>query len=477
MLNIKKIAVCFLSAAVCVIGSAAAASEIAENTPLPEIRDGVTQPIEGAQNSEASDSLNPDIELISGGTEGSPESQVTDTPEQTVQPEQTEQPAEENPFLTTKLNVELKMNTNPNKFPIGANVLIDIYNTAGELVTNGIGWVDKSTESITYHFEIPEYCLGETYRVRLVSGLQTLKLNGETIGPGGELTLQTYGYKDENGQIVSGNTFSLEGELEYETDIYIYTNNTLMNLTPRARLVDDYTMIPIRQVAEAIGLKVNYDASSDSVTCSVGNKSITFYAGTTSAVFFGEPYTTAYPTRYIDGSLYIPVRPMAEAFGCTVEALDFGDHFDVIIGPSPMVKEFRESSPVNSLGISSRTPYLIWISKSEYKVRVYLGEQYNWELINTFDCAIGAPNTPTITGQYEYIERLSSWDYDTYYVGPVMRFYNGYALHSTLLYYGGGEYDGRVGVKISHGCVRLHPEDINWLVSYVPIGTKIYITE
>ena len=68
------------------------------------------------------------------------------------------------------------------------------------------------------------------------------------------------------------------------------------------------------------------------------------------------------------------------------------------------------------------------------------------------------------------------WDYPGYYVGPVMRFHNGYALHSTLLYYGGGEYDGRVRVNISHGCVRLHPQDINWLASYIPLGTKIYIT-
>ena len=69
--------------------------------------------------------------------------------------------------------------------------------------------------------------------------------------------------------------------------------------------------------------------------------------------------------------------------------------------------------------------------------------------------ALGAWNTPTITGQFEYIER-TEWDYPSYYVGPVLRFYNGYALHSTLLYYNGTEYDGRVGVNISHGCVRLH---------------------
>jgi len=30
---------------------------------------------------------------------------------------------------------------------------------------------------------------------------------------------------------------------------------------------------------------------------------------------------------------------------------------------------------------------------------------------------------------------------------------------------------------ISHGCVRLKPDDINWLVETIPIDTKVYVTE
>ena len=57
-----------------------------------------------------------------------------------------------------------------------------------------------------------------------------------------------------------------------------------------------------------------------------------------------------------------------------------------------------------------------------------------------------------------------------------MRFYKGYAIHSTLLRYDGSDYDGRVGKQISHGCVRVKPENINWMVSMIPLYTKIYIT-
>ena len=58
-----------------------------------------------------------------------------------------------------------------------------------------------------------------------------------------------------------------------------------------------------------------------------------------------------------------------------------------------------------------------------------------------------------------------------------MRFNGGYAIHSTLLRYDGTPYDDRVGVKISHGCIRLRKDDINWMVSYIPLNTRIYINE
>ena len=43
-----------------------------------------------------------------------------------------------------------------------------------------------------------------------------------------------------------------------------------------------------------------------------------------------------------------------------------------------------ESAYVNSAGLSSETEYLVWVSKSEFKLRVYMGSKGNWNLINTF---------------------------------------------------------------------------------------------
>jgi hypothetical protein len=45
---------------------------------------------------------------------------------------------------------------------------------------------------------------------------------------------------------------------------------------------------------------------------------------------------------------------------------------------------------------------------------------------------------------------------------------NGYLLHGTPHTY-------TIGAAATHGCIRLHDEDIAWLYTFVPVGTKVYI--
>jgi len=45
---------------------------------------------------------------------------------------------------------------------------------------------------------------------------------------------------------------------------------------------------------------------------------------------------------------------------------------------------------------------------------------------------------------------------------------DGYQLHGT-------PYQNSIGSSVTHGCVRLHDEDIEWLYNNVPVGTKVYL--
>ena len=45
---------------------------------------------------------------------------------------------------------------------------------------------------------------------------------------------------------------------------------------------------------------------------------------------------------------------------------------------------------------------------------------------------------------------------------------DGYLLHGT-------PYTKSIGAAVTHGCVRLRDEDIEWLFDNVPVGTRVYL--
>lgn len=367
---------------------------------------------------------------------------------------------------------------NQHKYTIDKDVTIELYDSNDNLLGTQTEKAKKGMYSLKMTFKLPEkYRMGEKFKVKLASGLRSIKYYDTKVEAGGDIEVKTYGYTNDNGEYVQCNGCNLNGNTHFDKELCIYIEkNLLENVNPGARVIDGIAMMPVRAIGEAMGLKVTYDKEYDSVVCSIGDKEVIFNANSAYTTIFGKDTFAPHKTVYIDGSLFVPVRTLVEAFESSLDVLDFDEHLDILIGESPIVKEYRNNSPVNKNGITSSTNYLVWVSKHEYKVRVYEGSQYHWDMLKEFPCALGAWNTPTITGQFEYIER-TQWNYSGYYVGPVLRFHNGYALHSTLLYYNGTEYDGRVGVNISHGCVRLHPGDINWIANTIPFRTRIYITE
>ncbi len=347
----------------------------------------------------------------------------------------------------------------------------------GDVLGEKVEWVGGITKELNFEFDVPEYKLGESFILTLQDGLTYIKYYDDIYGKDSTVKLDTYGYEDEDGNYVVGNSFAFDACPMYDKGIVVYVEGKQVKLSPYGKLMDGVTMVPVRPVAEAMGLEVRYDEKYNSVVCSLGDKQAIFNVGMKYATLLGEDTFMPKECIEIEGTVYIPVRSLAEAFDCELSVPDFDDHLDIIIGKSPIIEEYFMQIPVNKNGITSRTNYLVWVDKSDYRVRVYTGSQYKWRQVASFPCAIGAPGTPTITGSFEYQYKVSSWTYPGYYVGPCLVFYGGYALHSTLLRYDGTPYDDSVGVKISHGCVRLHKADINWIASVLPLYSRIYVTE
>lgn len=340
-----------------------------------------------------------------------------------------------------------------------------------------VEWVGGITEKLHFEYEVPEYTLGKTFRLYLVDGLSYIKYYDDVIYKGGYFDLTTYGYTDDKNEFIAGNSFAFDASPMYEHLIILYVEGRQIKLNPKAKLIDEIAMVPVKQTAEEMGIEVRYDEQYRSVVCLVGDKKVFFNLGSKYATFLDKDVFMPKECMDIDDVAYVPVRSLCEAFSAPVEAIDFGDHIDVCVGESETVKTYMSQFPVNNMNISSRTNYMVWVDKSDYRVRVYKGSKNKWKQLKAFPCAIGAPNSPTITGSFEYEYRVGSWDYPGYYVGPCLVFYGNYAIHSTLLRYDGTPYDNRVECMISHGCVRIHKEDINWLSANLPIGSRVYVTE
>lgn len=396
-------------------------------------------------------------------------------PSPTPSPEQS-QPTQPPGFLSSSIIVSAQVQSFPY---ITASTAVLSLSTEDGTAYCAQASVEPGTEILEFHFDLPEYILGSSFQLTLESGLQSLKYYDTVITPGNSVTLDTYAYiSEETSELVEGNSFIMGAVPYYEKALTIFRDYKALSLNPRARIIDGVAMVPVRAVANALDITdVSYNADYNSVRVAVGSKELLFNIGTAYTTWDGFDFYAPAPSQIIEDCTYVPLRTLAEAFESELTVFDEGDHMDINLGESKAVQRLRNSSVVNSRGITSKTNYLIWISKSEYKVRVYQGSQYNWELINSFSCAIGASSSPTVTGQFEYYERISRWPYANFYVGPVMRFYGGYAIHSTLLRYDGSDYDSRTGVKISHGCVRVRPANMNWLINKIPMYTRIYVTE
>ena len=133
----------------------------------------------------------------------------------------------------------------------------------------------------------------------------------------------------------------------------------------------------------------------------------------------------------------------------------------------------------NVQGYASSTDYLIYINITTNRVYIYTGSQGNWKELYNWGCAAGTADNPTTTGVFTVNFKGYSFDDgagDTcYYYSS----FNGpYYIHSTLFYEGTFvDSDARIGMNLSHGCVRMSLDHSYWIYENVPIGSTVVVVE
>ncbi len=376
------------------------------------------------------------------------------------------------PDVKNQVTITADITSNP--LAKEADATFELFTIDGQSLGTATEHITRDAKTVTFTFDVPQYEVGTHFMVCATEGIDSFRYYEETYSKNTIIVLPTYKYIDTKGVEAdsTGIAITINPLLDKPVNLYY---NAMGTPTSGARVIDGTTMVPARALAEFIGFDVRYDEEYNVEVISFNGKDMYFNLDTNYTTVFGIDLFAPHKTIMIDGTVYIALRTFADAIGSELEVKDYGTHMDINMSESEEVSEYFKQFPVNQWGISSRTNYMVWVSLSEYKVRLYKGSQYHWKPILEAPCAIGAPGTPTVTGSFEYNYK-DRWDYGTYYVGPCLVFYRGYALHSVLLYQNGSEYDGRVGVKISHGCIRLKKQDIDFIAKTIPVKTRIYIT-
>ena len=125
--------------------------------------------------------------------------------------------------------------------------------------------------------------------------------------------------------------------------------------------------------------------------------------------------------------------------------------------------------------LTSPTEWLLAVDTESCLVGVYYKMPYGWEEGALWLCSPGTYYTPTVKGLFSVGSR--GYYFDSYGVRCYYwtQFYGDYLFHSTTYYTSGAPKDTRLGMHLSHGCVRLETSNAKWINETIPSGTTVYV--
>lgn len=115
----------------------------------------------------------------------------------------------------------------------------------------------------------------------------------------------------------------------YVDEIYTFTDEILVgydrnniDFEPYGQapvIIDGRTLVPLRAIFEAMGAEVNWDAATNTVTAVRDNTTISLAIGSDQLYVNGQAKTIDVPAQIINERTMVPVRAVAESFGCDVD--------------------------------------------------------------------------------------------------------------------------------------------------------------
>ena len=131
---------------------------------------------------------------------------------------------------------------------------------------------------------------------------------------------------------------------------------------------------------------------------------------------------------------------------------------------------------VNSNNILSSTNYLVTTSTKTMYTYVFEKDKDSWEMLYKWSCTVGKASTPTIKGIFSIGTKYPAIGDDNSSVKYAINIVEEYYYHSIIYNSTGLSIkDDRLGVAISHGCIRLATSSAKWIYDNVEVGSTVIV--
>lgn len=131
---------------------------------------------------------------------------------------------------------------------------------------------------------------------------------------------------------------------------------------------------------------------------------------------------------------------------------------------------------VNDNKITSISKYILVTDLKNRYTYVFIKNNNTWGILYKWPCTVGKTSTPTVQGVFYVNGRKPYFGTSAYRVKYATRIVNSYYYHSVLYDQSGTNIiDGRLGMALSHGCIRLKTENAKWIYENISDKTKVII--
>ncbi|WP_434578915.1 copper amine oxidase N-terminal domain-containing protein [Thermoanaerobacterium thermosaccharolyticum] len=129
-------------------------------------------------------------------------------------------------------------------------------------------------------------------------------------------SVEVVSQRNENGQIESEDRVTAVKYTKFAGKMKANGREIKFDIPPVVK--SGTTLIPVRAVVESLGANVNWDAASNTVTITKGDKTIVFDLNNSKVYVNGTEVTISMPAMEISNRTFVPLRFIAESLGVKI---------------------------------------------------------------------------------------------------------------------------------------------------------------